>query len=244
MSRTLILSAALGAALAAGGATAEAMPRLDLIVDRDDVSVSVFLTVRLDALESALGVSPDLLRAADGMFPIAVFQQTGTADLAETIAAGIGYDIGGAEAEFPAMSMMVHPEERRLPFVSPIDGWIAISVCGTEGAEGLIADRDVRLYAGYTAYPVDGTASLEIVLPNAEPLAVTLRDHRMGEPLEVREMVVDAAQPLALPGGVRAASVGAGLGNAARWGGILTLLALSVGLLAGAAGARRRRRAA
>ncbi len=101
---------------------------LEMIVDRGDGHVSVFLSMPAPAAVDLFGLPPAALVGADGTVPFDALR-LGTFDIGDTLWTDVRATIDGVPATFEAMSLMVHPKDSRAPFDTPLDGIIAIGVC-------------------------------------------------------------------------------------------------------------------
>lgn len=174
---TLFRAACVAAvALCAVGPSAGAAEQIDLIVDRGTRGIEMFLGMPARTAITRFGLDPELLTGAGGVVDFAEFSG-GTWDIGDHLLADVDVRIGGAAAGFEATSLMVHLNEQRLPFLTPVDGLTAISVCGVAQPATPPTLDDLYLYAGFVAYPPDTQAPLQFTLPEApgEGLLVTLR---------------------------------------------------------------------
>ena len=176
--RRILAGAALVAASGLGCAQAVA-DQVDLIVSRDDRSVEIFLGMPALTAVEGFGLEARLLTGPDGSVSFERLQQ-GTWHIADALLERVEARIGTQAAGFEGMSLMVHPLDQPLPFVTPLDGLTAISVCGVPAPEAPRGLQDLYLYAGFVAYPDDPSAPITLRLPNPEGVDLLVRDHGFG----------------------------------------------------------------
>lgn len=172
--RTLLSKTAATALAALMALPVFAEPDLRLVVSRLDDSVEIYAALRADALPGILQADPYGLAAADGRVYFGDFRKSGTFDFGDQMISQVGFTVDGADTKLEAMSVMVHPDTNILPFESPIDGVIAMSVCTVPDPVVPPQIDELRLYSGVVAYPVDGHSALNLSLPHAEPIKVEL----------------------------------------------------------------------
>lgn len=212
---------------------------LTLIVDRTADSINLFFGLGADDIGPVFGVAPiPILRDEAGLLRLQDFQTEGSFTDADRLLARSTFTVDGDPADFQAMSMMVHPRDLPVPFSTPIEGHIAMSVCGVPPTFADASDAEVQLYAGFNAYPVKGLERLEITLGGTDGVTLTVLEYHNGELLR-RDTL-----PLSPGGRVTLGVVDAGKG--VWWllsGGMLLALALA-GLARGVRGHLRRPRKA
>lgn len=142
--------------------------RLDLVVAHNPARspdwVEVYLALSAEDLERVLGADPGLLGDAQGRVDLAEFK-TGTFDLADRIFAGVTARADAAPLHLEAMSLMLHPEEAPLPLRTPMDGEIAMSVCGAPIPDVPPSLGELTAYVGLIAQTDGPVESLELVFP-------------------------------------------------------------------------------
>ena len=212
----MILISLVGATLAAGAVLAVSsrsndpaptpvetanLPDADLriIVDRRKSSIEVFTYKSADSLLPMFGADPNGLAAADGRVYFGELRETGTFDFGDTIVAKVGFTVDGAPVTLEAMSVMVHPIDNGLPFETPLDGNIAMSVCNVEDPVVPPTMADLSLYGGFIAYPVDGHGDVTMRLPNTEPLSIDLITFAQGKKQTQERLTVPASAEIPLP---------------------------------------------
>lgn len=145
-----------------------------LIVNRMSDSVEIFAELKADALPDVLQADPSGLAAPDGRVYFGELRSTGTFEFGDQMISKVGFEVGGRSQRLEAMSVMVHPKTNILPFETPVDGVIAMSVCTVPDPVEPPQIEDLRIYSGLIAYPVDGTQSVSLTLPLAEAIDVEL----------------------------------------------------------------------
>ncbi|MBY6116607.1 hypothetical protein KUW09_20080 [Mameliella alba] len=138
--------------------------QVELIVDRSASAVEVFFGMPAQTAVSAFGMAPGLLTDAEGEVHFEDFRQ-GTWDLGDALLQAVETRIGGQAARFEATSLMVHLQDQRLPFQTPLDGLTAISVCGVTAPDVPPRLNDLYLYSGFVSYPPDPRGGLEFAIP-------------------------------------------------------------------------------
>lgn len=176
-----LLCTAITSVLLVSGLPAMAEPDVRLLVNRLDDSVEIYATLNADALPSILQADPAGLAAEDGRVYFGDFRRSGTFDFGDKMIADVGFRVDGADTQLEAMSVMVHPVTNVLPFESPIDGVIAMSVCTVPDPATPPEIGALRLYSGMVAYPTDGFGALSLVLPHDREIQVELISFVDGE---------------------------------------------------------------
>lgn len=148
---------------------------LEIILDRRDRSIEMFLSLPADGAKTTLGTDLSQIEGLTTGVDFSVLQN-GTWTQGDLILAQTNAQIGATPALFEAMSMMVHPKAQKMPFADPFDALTAVSVCGVPVPDAPPALDSMHLYAGYIAYPVNSAQSLTLRLGNSAPIEVTVRD--------------------------------------------------------------------
>ena len=148
---------------------------VEIVVDRSEKGIELFLSLPAADAQNVLGAD---LSQLDGLTTGVDFSvlQNGTWTQGDVLWGNVKTEVNGAPVTFEAMSMMVHPADQSLPFFDPIDALTAISVCGVPIPEENPAIEEMHLYAGFIAYPTDGTGTLRLDLGNLSLTQVTIRD--------------------------------------------------------------------
>lgn len=152
--------------------------RLQIIVDRSDGYVELYLTAPATALVNLFALPPQSLSGQDGTVNFERFQ-LGTTNIGDQLFDGVTSKAGGAEIEFEAMSVMVHPIDDKLPFDNAIDGVWAISVCITENPEAPFRLSQLQAYSGFIASTRHYAETISLSVPNLSKKTwnVLVRDH-------------------------------------------------------------------
>ena len=124
---------------------------LDLIVLRSDDAVEVFTSTRADTYVELFGLDPQALAEPDGTVDFDALRE-GTFDTAEDMFTSVRAQISGQPAVFEAMSMMVHPIDDRLSFLTPVDGMVAMAVCTVPTPDVPPTMETLWGYAGFIAF--------------------------------------------------------------------------------------------
>ncbi|MEL6700973.1 MAG: hypothetical protein AAFO58_04740, partial [Pseudomonadota bacterium] len=159
----------------------ETQTDLSLIIDRRETSIEVFARIPAAILRPVFATDPAGLAGPDGRVWFGALRETGTFDFGDAMISEVAFKADGAKAPFEAMSVMVHPADNTLSFDDPIDGNIAMSVCGV--ADPVIPPTidELTLYAGFISYPVTADAALTLDLPNTRPVHVAVRQFMEGK---------------------------------------------------------------
>lgn len=163
-----------------------------LVVERGPDTVEIFLGLPAEGLVDYFGLPPERLEDETGEVAFEPLR-LGTWAIGDDVFAGVEATIGGAPAIYEAMSLMVHPEDQKLPLWNSFDGMTAIAVCSVEPPENPTLDR-LYSYVGYIAYPAAPDGALTFRLPETGRAALRfeIRDFRDGQLLrESQETVPD-----------------------------------------------------
>ncbi|MEM8741488.1 MAG: hypothetical protein AAGE13_08315 [Pseudomonadota bacterium] len=204
-----IVSAAM-AAVAASEPTdrAQPEPHIEIVIDRGPGTVELYLGMNAALMTQAFGLPPDALTDAQGTVPFDDLRM-GTWDIGDQMLSSVAAAIDEAPAKFEAMSLMVHPGDRRLPFVTPLDAMMAIAVCSVPTPETPPLLADLHAYVGYIAYPEAAHAAVSLALPQQAraPLAIVVRDHWKGRQVaQTRHVIADGGVLKIAPVGILARS--------------------------------------
>lgn len=124
---------------------------LEIVVDRHEDAVELFVATPASTFEAAFGVTPGRLTNADGLVEIDPLRQ-GTWDIGDALFKKTRAEAGGDLLAFEAMSFMVHPTEDRVPMRDPFEAVVAASVCTVDLPGQAFALSDLHGYAGFIAY--------------------------------------------------------------------------------------------
>jgi hypothetical protein len=177
---------------------------VSLVLDRGETAVELFVGMPARTAVEAFGLAPDLLEGPDGTVDFVALRE-GTWGIGDALFAGVKTQIGGKDAAFEGMSLMVHLKDLRLPLETPLDALTAISVCGVEPPAVPPTLDDLYLYAGMIAYTSDPQAALRLDLPRdrQDALQVQLRDYRQGRLIAAQQFALPPGQALTLGGADR-----------------------------------------
>jgi hypothetical protein len=210
------------------GAAAQDMT---LVIERGETTVEVFFGLPAEGLVEVFGLPPERLEDQSGQVAFEPLRQ-GTWLIGDEVISTTDARIGGAEARYEAMSLMVHPEDQKLPLYDLYDGLLAIAVCSVEPPENPTL-ANLHAYIGYIAYPEDPNAALSFTLPktNRGAIEVEIRDFRQGKLLIEETVTLEDGGQIALPAApapVNRATLGLG----AFFGALTVIGALVLGLRA------------
>ncbi len=93
----------------------------------------------------------------------------GSAPFGDWMSRNWAFEVNGTAHPLEAMSFMLHPTDVALPVTTPLEGYIAMSVCNAPLDQAPLPLDLASLAVGYIAYPVDGFGDLSLRL-NAESL--------------------------------------------------------------------------
>jgi hypothetical protein len=169
-----------------------------MVIERGPTTVEVFLGMPAEGLVDYFGLPPERLEDETGEVAFEPLR-LGTWTIGDDVFAGVEARIGGAPASYEAMSLMVHPEDQKLPLYNSFDGMMAIAVCSVEPPENPTLDR-LYSYVGYIAYPGDPNGALQFTLPETgrDALRFEIRDFREGALLAETQVTVPDGGTLAL----------------------------------------------
>lgn len=174
------------------GTAAVARAQMTLVVDRSETYVEVFLSLEAARLEEVFALPPSALLSGSGQVAFASIREDGSFDIGDEMFEDVFARIGGARAEFEAMSLMLHPLDAPLRLKTPLDGLIAIEVCSvpTEDLPGTL--DTLQAYAGFIAYTDTPDAALMLELPatGRGDVVLEIRDHAGGRLVGLRTIVV------------------------------------------------------
>ena len=102
--------------------------QLDVIVDRGESAVEIFVSLRALDIPAVFGNSPDFI-APPGVTVAYEELREGTWDQGDAMITGAALRVGQVDAPLEAMSLMVHPKDAPMPFRDVADAYLAMSVC-------------------------------------------------------------------------------------------------------------------
>jgi len=174
-----MLKRVLSAAILAVGA--QSVAALEVIVDRSEDSIELFLRLGAEQVQPLFNVtSGAVMRDDAGALLTPVFQLEGSEAQAAHLISNMETTMGADAVTFEPMSMMLHPATLEFDFFEPFNGWMYMSACSVPPPTGFARDEDLQLVAGYSAYPVDGTRALTIALSGDSSVDVTVLEFFKG----------------------------------------------------------------
>ncbi|MEM6486908.1 MAG: hypothetical protein AAF677_01340 [Pseudomonadota bacterium] len=179
--RTAVLSGAVALGLF------QAQPVLaadvDIVVDRRDGHIELFIATRADGFVTAFDLPAGLLVQEDGSVDFAPLRQ-GTWEIGDALMSNVTVELQNGPVAFEAMSLMVHPLANAPPMTNPFEGLMAMSVCTVDTPATPLGLDGLQGYVGYIAYveDSDGTLSLRLPQTGRGDLEVHVRDFVAGRP--------------------------------------------------------------
>ncbi|MEM6972518.1 MAG: hypothetical protein AAF577_06905 [Pseudomonadota bacterium] len=163
-------------------ALADEPTALSIIVDRGASDITYYLQMPAEGIVPLLDADPAKVFSDDGAVPIVAFRSAGSFVLADALFSGIEAQASSSDVSFSSMSLMLHPASERLPFETPIEGIIAISVCNVDYGFDALMPADLTLYHGAFADGVaaDDAVTLSFPATGRAPVEVTLRHYQDG----------------------------------------------------------------
>lgn len=123
---------------------------IQLIVHRDADDVEFYLSMPAHLIKALLGKDSDLIFSDQGRLPADTFRQRGSFELADVLFNRLQATSGTKKVKLRAMSMMAHPKDMSLPFNTPVDATLAISVCNNDTSGQILVPENVQLlYGGF-----------------------------------------------------------------------------------------------
>ncbi|MEM9268654.1 MAG: hypothetical protein AAGA78_06930 [Pseudomonadota bacterium] len=190
---------------------AEPVTRIEVILERNERSVEIFVGLPAEAMVSAFGLPPQTFENDAGVVEFSTLRE-GTFETGDVFFAGLEMSLAGQTVPLEAMSMMVHPEDAKLEFNTPWDGLIAIAVCTVEEPEVPVGLSGLYAYAGAIAYLDGATGQIELSLPHLAEAGYELhvRDFTHGVGQASTQYVLQPGETIIVPSretGVLSASV-------------------------------------
>lgn len=164
---------------------------VQVIVDRREDELTVYISIRATELPRVFGVGADALLDDDGTVSIDKLYG-GTFTLADAVWTGVETRLGDQPVALDGLSLMVHDPEFLPRFSDPWDAEGAIAVCTSPETVDGLSLSPLRAYLGYYAWKVDATQPLEITLPTTgrEALSVEMRQYWNYQPIGVQMVTV------------------------------------------------------
>ncbi len=178
---SILAGAVVGTQAADSRTVAGAGYELSVVVERRAGSVELFVGLPAEGLVEVFAMPAAALAGADGTVDFDGLRD-GTVAIGEAILNPVATALGGRPVTFEAMSMMVHPEQWKLPLRDPVDGLIAVSVCTVPAPAWAPTLEDLHAYSGFIAYTDDPLQPLHLRFPGTgrAPVAVVVRDFTDG----------------------------------------------------------------
>ncbi|MEM8571871.1 MAG: hypothetical protein AAGG56_13340 [Pseudomonadota bacterium] len=218
-----ILAVCFAAATASAG-TAQAS-ELSLIIHRGEKSIEIFAAMPMQTAVGALGLDTELLAGPNGEVDFWALRETHWL-VGDELFKDVAVSQAGEPMPLEAMALMVHPEDDPIPFSTPIDGYLAVSVCTAPlDADNLPLDH-LTLYTGLIGFPDEPMDPLTLTLPLSDetPDQVFVYDYFDGALKHKGIYAVPEDGTIALPGVPKPHTMTAG-----------AVALLTIGLLGGAA---------
>lgn len=196
---------------------------LTLIVQRAGDSTELYISAPAPVLFEVFGADEAIVPSQSGYVDFAAFYE-GTWPIGDALIERTGFAANGTDLGFEGMSFMLHPNTDALPFDTPLDGMIAISVCNVIPGTDRYQMQDLLGYVGYFSEVNTTNKAIDVTLsaPLKRALEVKVIDVT-GRHSETTRFEFKAGETVALSVAPAQAQVGL------NWGALL----LSV-LIAGA----------
>ncbi|WP_438955715.1 hypothetical protein [Cognatiyoonia sp.] len=178
---------------------AVAGPDLQIILDRQDSSIEVYAHLAAADIDTVFGVSAAGLAGSDGRVSYGAFRESGTYDFGKTMLNDVTLFSADGSGDLDAMSVMVHPTDLQVPYQTPFDAVLAMSICNVDDPIEPPSIDDLKIYAGFVAYPIDGHARATLALPNKSSLKVKIITFINSVYVSTQILTLDPGQPIDLP---------------------------------------------
>jgi len=155
---------------------------LDIIIDRHLNHIEMYIQMPGSAVEEAFSGDPSKLKNQNGFVDFAGLRN-GTWMHGASLFGKLKVLSAGRVIDLELMSLMVHPPSRNLPFGDPVDGLVAMSVCGANAPSEKKTMADLTANVGFYAEMLSGLDAIKLMLPSkADPaLKFRLREFKNGE---------------------------------------------------------------
>lgn len=152
---------------------------IEIVIDRKSDSVEIFFATSATNFEPIFGHQPDGLTGPDGTVGIETLRQ-GTWDIGDDLLSKVRAKVGDDPLTLETMSLMVHPQDQRLPLSTPLDGVTSTAVCNAVDPGRPLTIEDLHGYVGLIAFTdsPDGALSFQLPSTGRETVDVTVRDFR------------------------------------------------------------------
>ncbi len=171
--------------------SAAAAADLDVIVNRHDGTIELFVSTPAENFVSVFGLPAERLVEPDGTVDFAPLRANGTFEMADEMIATTSATLDGTPMVFEGLSLMLHPLDEKQPFGTPFEAFLAIAVCTFNDPATRLTLQQLHGYAGFIADvgDIDGMVRLRLPRTGHDELRVLVRDFRSGAaalPYEVR----------------------------------------------------------
>ena len=123
---------------------------IHLIVHREAEDVEFYISMPAHLISALLGKDSNLIFSDQGRLPADTFRQRGSFELADILFDQLQATSGEQKVKLQSMSMMAHPKDMSLPFSTPIDATLAISICDNDTSDRNMVPENVQLlYGGF-----------------------------------------------------------------------------------------------
>ncbi|MEO0496169.1 MAG: hypothetical protein AAF141_02190 [Pseudomonadota bacterium] len=155
--------------------------RMSVIIDRQDEVIELYFGLPARGLSEVFALPISQLPGESSAVDFAKMRE-GTWDLGDASFQSVATSLGGKPVEFEAMSMMVHPDDERLPFRNALDGTLAVSVCGIPIPQDAQSVQDLYAYAGFIAMSKStrGDLNFDFLRTGRLPVLVDISDFANG----------------------------------------------------------------
>lgn len=154
---------------------------VEVIVDRGDDYIELYIGLPATGLIEDLAMPAEALASEDGTVDFLRFREK-VWDLADAVLRSVDSRIASEPLKFEATSLMVHPTNERLPFRDSYDGNLAASICSASIPETPPRLNELYAYSGFYAFADHTDRPLNLTLPKTDrlPILVHVRDHSEG----------------------------------------------------------------
>ncbi|MEM6491447.1 MAG: hypothetical protein AAF684_06020 [Pseudomonadota bacterium] len=190
-----------GALIAADVVSAVAPdPAIDVVVNRDDGYVEVFMKMPAEAIVGVFDGDPSGFLDASGVVDFSLLRNGTWQRGDELFGTLTARDAAGA-IDVEVMSAMFHPASVDLAFDTPLDAALAMSVCSVDQPDLRIPLDDLNVIVGFYSETVDSFGDLSLGFPETlrPAVDVAMRDFTAtGDAVDTTVLLRDGAA-LALP---------------------------------------------
>ncbi|MEL6959887.1 MAG: hypothetical protein AAGL89_13140, partial [Pseudomonadota bacterium] len=155
------LTCGLALALPAGAGSDIAPSSIQLIVNRSDDNVDIYLTLPASEIADLFGSEQNLWATEDGRVDLNQFQ-VDTAPLGDAIIEPVKVTVDGQPVIAEAISVMMHEMTVSVPFDAPWDAILAVTLCSVPITNPTPAVSEVQAYLGYNLYEINGLGEISL----------------------------------------------------------------------------------